>query len=144
EKTLILNTYKEELAKANEKIDMTIDLLSINKDAYEAEVKDIEEKYNTLHETIAAESKIFSANIKSKIEAINSTTLGNNNELLDKVMRQIETASSKSEINAMLNYNNKQQTLNNMDKLFYELKSKNERFKEISFDKYLKHVVKFK
>jgi hypothetical protein len=97
-----------------------------------------------LHETIAAESKIFSANIKSKIEAINSTTLGNNNELLDKVMRQIETASSKSEMNAMLNYNNKQQTLNNMDKLFYELKSKNERFKEISFDKYLKHVVKFK
>jgi|GEM_PF-1087595 len=144
EKTLILNTYKEELAKANEKIDMAIDLLSINKDAYEAEVKGVEEKYNALHETIAAESKTFSANIKSKIEAINSTTFGNNNELLDKVMRQIETASSKSEMNAMLNYNNKQQTLNNMDKLFYELKSKNERFKEISFDKYLKHVVKFK
>lgn len=144
EKNIIRKNYQQELAKANEKIDAAINILTANKEKYEIEANSIKDKFNTFHELIASQTATYHEEVKSKIEIINSTTFNKNNALLRQVTRQIEAIASSSEMNAILNFNERQKSLNELDQLFYELKSKEESLRNLSFEQYLKRVLTFK
>jgi hypothetical protein len=130
------------LAKANEKIEEAINLLTTSKEKYEIEENSIKDKFNTSHGLLSTQTAAFQAEISTKIERINNSTSSQNNALLGKVTRQIETVTSSSEMNAILNFNEKQNTLNGLDKSFYDLKAEAESLRNLSFERYLKNIVK--
>jgi hypothetical protein len=143
EKNKVRTNYQEELTKTNEKIEEAINLLTTNKEKYEIEENSIKDKFNTFHELISTQTAAFQAEINTKIQSLNNSTFSQNNALLNKVTRQIETVTSSSEMNAILNFNEKQKTLNELDKLFYELKGEDDSLKNLSFEQYLRKIVKF-
>jgi hypothetical protein len=144
EKSRIGREYQEELAKANEKIEEAINLLTTSKEKYEIEENSIKDKFNTSHGLLSTQTAAFQAEINTKIEHINNSTFSQNNALLGKVTRQIETVTSSNEMNAILNFNEKQNTLNGLDKSFYDLKAEAESLRNLSFERYLKNIVKLR
>lgn len=144
QKNRLTEVYEQELKKANETIEQTIQVILRNKDTYAAEKEALETKYNSIHETITKTSETYSERIKSEIEAINHRTFSGNKVMLDETIEKIKQTTSKRDLDAILNFNQKQKTLNELDKEFYQAKAESGSFKNISFEEFLKKAILFK
>lgn len=137
-------SYNQELLDVNKNIDKAIEVIAANQALYETEQTHITEKYNTQHSTITEASESYIATIKSEIETINNRTFKGNKAMLNQTITNIKSMTSQGDLDAILNFNKTQKTLNDLDKEFYEIKAENESFKNISFEEFLKKAILFK
>ncbi|MFK7950011.1 MAG: hypothetical protein AB8G11_20645, partial [Saprospiraceae bacterium] len=144
EREYLRNAYEKELLTANQDIQNAIRTLSNNQEVYNTKKVEIETRFNRKHDVITAKCKEYSERTKDEIEAINNRTYLTNKAILDQTVDNIKSSTAQRDLDAILNFNQKQKRLNELEQEFYEVKSESESYRNITFEEFLRKAVLFK